>query len=138
MKSVGIHAAGENFAAGWDDRIVGSGQTGYGVKKNNHIPFVLDQALGFFNDHFRDLNMSSRRFVKSRGNDFPFDGTLHVRDLFRPLIDKKDYQVYFGVVGCNRIGDILQKHGFPRSGRGDYESALPFTDGGGKIHDPHG
>src|SRR5205823_6419938 len=42
LQSVGVHAAGKNFTAGRDNRVVGAGQTGNRVEQNHNIALVLN------------------------------------------------------------------------------------------------
>ena len=90
---------------------------------------VFDKAARFFNGHFSDLDVPFWRFVKGGRDDFPFDAADHVGDFFRTLVDQKDDQDDFGIVGCDRVGDILQDDRFSGAGRSDDECPLPFADG---------
>src|ERR1700739_196816 len=51
---------------------------------------ITHEALGLFENHFRDLNVTLRWLVKGGTDDLALDGTLHVRDFFRALVDKED------------------------------------------------
>jgi hypothetical protein len=48
---------------------------------------VLHQALGFLNDHFSNLNVPRCRLIKGGTYNFPLHRSLHIGDLFGPLID---------------------------------------------------
>jgi len=73
------------------------------------------------------------RFVKGRGNHLGVDTAGHVSDLLRPLIYEQDYHIYFGMVGGNGIGNLLEKHGLPRLGLRHDEPALPLADRGKHV-----
>ena len=92
VQRVGIDAAGENFAARRHDGIISARQARDAVEKNHDVFAMLNQPFGFFDHHFRHLNVPRRRFVKSRANHFAINRTLHVGDFFRPFIDEQNDQ----------------------------------------------
>ena len=99
---------------------------------------VFDKAAGFFDGHFRDLDVPFWRLVERRGDDFSFDAADHVGDFFGTLVDEKDDEDDFGMVRRDGIGDVLHDDRFARSRRGDDESALSFSDRRGEIEDARG
>jgi len=42
------------------------------VQQDHHVAAVLDQALGFFDHHLGDLDMTHRRLVEGGRDDFTF------------------------------------------------------------------
>ena len=68
---------------------------------------MFNKAASLFNRHFSNLDVSFRRFIKSRSDNFTFDDSLHVGDFFRTLIDQQDDQNNFRIVDRNGIGNIL-------------------------------
>src|SRR6188474_80530 len=87
LERVGVNTAGEDFAGRWRYGVIGAGETGDRVEKDDHVALVLDQTFGLFKDHFGDLDVALRRFVERRADDFAFDGALHVGDFFGALVD---------------------------------------------------
>ncbi len=127
MQGIGIHTAGQHLAGAWHDRIIGTAETRDRVEKNDNIMFVLDQAFGFFNNHFSNLHVACRGFIKGRTNHFALNRALHIGHLFRPFIDQQNEQIDFRMVVGNRLGDILQQHGFTGPRRRYDQRTLAFT-----------
>ena len=95
---------------------------------------MLDQSLGFFDHHLGDLHVTRGRFIE-RGTDyFAPHRTLHVGDFFGTLVDQQNDQRNFGVIGGDRIRDVLQQHRFAGAGRRDDQAALAFSDRRDEIH----
>ena len=90
VQCVGIDSAGKDLSGVGLDGVVGAGQTRNRIQQNHRIAFVLDHPLGFFDDHFGDLDVPFWRLVKGRTNDFgAFATALHVGDFFRPFINQQ-------------------------------------------------
>ena len=96
------------------------------------------QALGFFDDHFRDLNVARGRFVEGGADDFAFDRTHHVGDFFRAFVDQQHDQVDFRVVESDGVSDVLQHHRLARPGRRYDEGALALPDRANEVDDAGG
>ncbi|EKY03949.1 hypothetical protein HMPREF9120_02515 [Neisseria sp. oral taxon 020 str. F0370] len=77
--------------------------------------------------------MACGRFVKGGGDDFAAHGAAHFGHFFRALVDEQYDKLGFGIIGGNRVGDVLQHHGFARFGRGNQECALAAADGGDEV-----
>jgi hypothetical protein len=90
---------------------------------------VLDQALGLFDHHFRDLNVARRRFVEGRGHHLALHRALHVGDFLRPLVDQQNDQVAIGMVGGDGMGDVLQQHRLTGARRRDDQPRCPLPSG---------
>jgi len=138
LQGVGVDAAGEDFAAGRDDGVVGAGEAGDGIEQDDDVALVLDEALGLFDDHLGDLDMAGGGLVEGGGDDFTFYGALHVGDFFRALVDEEDDEDYFRMVGGDGVGDGLEEHGLAGARRSYDEAALAFADGGEQVHDAAG
>ena len=130
MEGIGIYATSQDFAGCGYNGIVGAGETGNRVKQDDHVFFVFDHALGFFNHHFRHLDMALRRFVEGGGNHFAAHGTAHFGNLFRTFVNQQDNEFDIGIVGGNRVGDVLQHHGLTGFRRCNQQGALSAADGG--------
>ena len=123
---------------GRHDRVVGAGQTGDAVEEDDHILPVLHEPFRLLDHHLGHLDVARRRFVEGGGDHLAGHAPLHVRHLFRPLVDQKDHQDDLLVVGRDAVGDVLQKDGLAGPGRGDDQAALPLADRGEEVHDPRG
>ena len=93
LQGVRINTTGQNLAGGRHDSVVGPAEARNRVEQDNHVALVLDQALGLFDDHFRDLNVARRRFIERRGDNLAVDRALHVGDFFRAFVDQQHDQV---------------------------------------------
>ena len=81
------------------DGVVGAGEAGDGIEQDDHVALVLDHTLGFFDHHFRHLDMPLGRFVKGRTNHFGAAArAFHVGDFLRPFVDEQDEQIGLGIV----------------------------------------
>ena len=89
LQCVGVDAASEHFARGGHDGVVGARQPGNRIKQNDHVLFVLDQPLGFFDHHLGDLHMAGCGLVEGRRHDFAADRALHFGDFLGTLIDQQ-------------------------------------------------
>ena len=138
---MGVHTAGEHLAGAWNHGVEGPGQAGDGIEQDHHIAFVLDQTLGFFDDHIRHLHVACRRLVEGRGDHFRAArayGALHFRDFLGALVDEQHDHVGLGIVGQNRLRDILHHDRLTRLGRSDEQTALSLADGRDEIDDAGG
>ena len=97
---------------------------------------MLDQPLGFFNDHLGDLNVPAGRFIEGRGDDFALDGARHLGDFLGPLIDEQHDQIALRMVRADRGRDVLQQHRLAGLGRRDDQAALSFADRSDEIDGP--
>ena len=70
-KGIGIDTARQDLARMGLDRVIGAGKAGDGIKQDDDIIAMLDEAARFFNGHFGDLDVPFRRFVESGRDDFP-------------------------------------------------------------------
>src|SRR5918995_5085150 len=96
------------------------------------------QTFCLFDDHFSNLDVPRGWLVKSRTNDLAVDRTLHIRDLFGPLVDQKYNQHYLFMIVGNSFGDMLQHHSFTSSWCGNDEATLTFANGSQEINDSRG
>jgi hypothetical protein len=128
LQGVGVDTAGQNLAGRRHDRVVGAAETGDRIQQDDDIPAVFDQALGLFDDHFSHLDVAHRRLVEGRGNDLAFDRSLHVGHFLRPLIDQQHDQIAFGMIGGDRMRDVLHQHRLAGSRLSDDQRALALAD----------
>ncbi|OIQ78846.1 hypothetical protein GALL_394490 [mine drainage metagenome] len=99
---------------------------------------MLDQALGFFQYHFRDLHVARGRFVEGGGNHFALHRAGHFRHFFRALVDQEHDQRDVRMVGRDGVGDVLHHHCLAGLGAGHQQAALAFADGGDHVDDAAG
>src|SRR5690606_247632 len=66
------------------------------------------------------------------------DRALQVVALVGALVHQDVHEVHLGVVGRDRVRDVLQHQGLARLGRGDDEAALTLADRGDEVDDPRG
>ncbi len=99
---------------------------------------MLNQPFGLLDNHLGNLNMPACGFVKSRAHHFAAHRPTHVGDFFWTLIDQQHDQIAFRVVGCYRLGDILQQHRFTRPGWRHDQRPLAFAQWCNKVDDPTG
>ena len=59
-----IDTTGQDFTTVRLKCVVSPCQAGDAVKQDNHIFAIFDHAFGFFNNHFCDLGVTFRRFIK--------------------------------------------------------------------------
>ncbi len=107
-------------------------------EKDHDVAAMLDEALGLFNDHFGDLDVAHGGLVEGRGDDFAMHRALHVGDFLGALVDQQHDQIAFGVIGGDRLRDVLQQHRFAGAGRRDDEGALALADRRDDIDDAGG
>ncbi len=98
------------------------------VEQDHHVALVLDQALGLFDHHFGDLHVARSRLVEGRGHHFALHRALHVGDFLRPLVDQQHDQIALGVIGGDRVRDVLQQNGLAGARRRHNQRALAFAD----------
>src|SRR5208283_2504126 len=92
LEGVSVNTAAEDFAGGRCDGVIGAREAGNGVEKNDDIALVLDEALGFFQDHFGNLDVALGRLIERGTDDFTLHCALHVRDFFRALVNQEHDQ----------------------------------------------
>ena len=78
------------------------------------------------------------RTVESRSNDFTADAATHVGHFFRALVHEQHHEVDLGVVGLNRLGDLLHDRRLTGLGRRHDEATLTLTNRGQQVHDARG
>jgi hypothetical protein len=81
------------------------------------------------------LDVVVGRAVEGRVNDLAVDRTLHVGDLFRPLVDQEDDEVDLRIVRADRVGDLLHHGRLPSLRRADDHAALSLPDRCDQVDD---
>ena len=99
---------------------------------------MFDQALGFFDDHFGDCHVSRCRLVEGRCHHLASHRALHLGDFLGALVDQQDDQDDIGMIGGDRMRDVLHQHGFAGLGRRHDQTALPFADRRDHVDDAGG
>ena len=99
---------------------------------------MFHQTFCFFYNHFSNLNVARRRFIKGRGHNLPLHRTLHVGHFFWPFIDQKNDQKYLWMVFRNGARDILKQHGFTRAWRRNDQGTLALALRADNIDDARG
>ena len=98
---------------------------------------TLDHTLGFLQYDAGNLYVTVGGFIEGRGNDLCIDGTSHIRNLLRTLVDEQHHDVGLRMVGGNSVGNILHQNGFTSLGLSHDECTLTFTDRGEKVDDTY-
>ena len=114
LQRVRVNTARENFARRRRDGVIRAAQTRERIEQDHDIALVLDEALGFFEDHFRHLNVALRRFIERGADDFALYRALHVRDFFRTLVNQQHDQRDFRMIRGDGIGDATAASSFCR------------------------
>ena len=68
----------------------------------------------------------------------PFTDALHVGDFFRALVDQQNDQEALGVVGGDRLGDVLQQDRLAGARRRDDQGALALAERRDDVDDAAG
>ena len=68
------------------------------------------------------------RLIKGRSHDFAAYSTRHFRNFFRTLVNQQHNHDHIGVIGSDRVRNMLQHHGLTRFRRGHQQSTLAFAD----------
>ena len=128
---MGVHTPGQYFSGAGYDGVVGASEARDRVEQDHHVAFVLYQTLGLLDHHVGDLHVARGRLIKGGGDDF---GTarahraLHLGHFFRSLVDKQDDHVALGVVGDNRLRNVLHHDRLTGLGRCDEQSTLSLAN----------
>ena len=134
VQSVGIDTAREHLAAGRHDVVVGAGQAGDGIEQDYHVLFQFDQTLGALDHHFGDVHVARGWFIEGGGDDLAPDRALHFGDLFRTLVYQQHHQVHVGIVGRDRMRNMLHHHRLATLGRRHQQGALAAADRSDQIN----
>jgi len=97
---------------------------------------VFCEPLCLFDHHFSDLDVTGRRLVEGRRNDFTIHRALHVGDFLRSLVNQKNDQIAFRVVVGDGLGNVLKKNGFTRARRRCDQRALALAERCHQIDHP--
>src|SRR5262245_24917988 len=135
LQRVRVHAAGQNLARRGHDGVVGATQSRDRVEQDNDVALVLDQAFGFLDHHLGDLHVARGRLVEGRGDHFALHRALHVGHFFRPLVDEQHDEVALGVIGRDRMGDVLENDRLAGTRLRHDQTALAFAERGHDVDD---
>ena len=98
----------------------------------------FDQSLGPFDSKLGHLGVLLGRTVECAGDDLTLYRTPHVGDFFGSLVDQQHHQVNIGIVGFDRMRDLLHHRCLAGLWRRDDEAALALTDRRHQIDDARG
>ena len=138
LKRGGLETAREHAARGRRDGIVGAGKPRDRIQEDDDVLAHLHLALRLLQDHLGHLHVPVRRLVEGRGDDLALDRALHVRHLFRPLVDQEHHDHHARVVLGYGVGDLLENHGLAGLGGRDDKPSLALADRGDKVQKPGG
>ncbi len=110
------------------DRVVGPRQARDRVEQDHDVALVLDQTLGLLDHDLGHRHVARGGLVEGRADDLALDRALHVRDLLGALVDQQHDQHDLGVVGGDRVGDVLEDHRLAGARRGDDQAALALAE----------
>jgi len=103
-------------------QVVGPGQTRDAVEDDDDVTADLHEPLGVVDGELGDGRVLIRRAVEGGGHDLALDRATHVGDLLGPLVDEQDDEMHLGIVGLDRMGDLLHHRRLSRLGR---ETIMP-------------
>ena len=138
MQCVSIHTSGKNLSAMGLHRVIGSRQTRDAIQQDHNICALLGQSLCPLNHHFRNVYVSIGWLIKGRTNHLALDGSCHIRNLLRPLINQKHDQMRLGIIGCDGIGNFLHQNRLSCPRRRNDQTPLTETNRADQIKSPHG
>ena len=79
--------------------------------------------------------MTGGGFVEGGGDDLGLDGALHFGHFLGTFVDEEDEESDVGVVGDDRVGDVLHQDRFAGLRRSDDQGALALADRGDHVDD---
>src|SRR3546814_2301837 len=62
-----------------------------------------------------------------RSNNLPLHASLHICYFLRPLVDEQDEKIDLRMIIRDRLGNVLKKDGFTRTGRRNDQRALALA-----------
>ena len=133
-EGLGIDAAAHGATFAGLEVVVGAGHAGDGVEEDDDIASEFDEALGTVGDAFADLDMAGHGFVKCGCVDFTIEGSPHVGDFLRALVDEEENEGGLGMVDADAAGEGLEKNRLSSSGRRGDETSLAHTQRSDEIH----
>jgi hypothetical protein len=105
------------------------------VEQHDDVAAHLDEPLDAVEHELGDLHVVLGGLVEGRGDDLALDRALHVGDLLGSLVDEQHDEVDVGVVGGDRVGELLEDRRLARLRRRDDEPALALADRAQQVHD---
>src|SRR3546814_20366860 len=70
-----------------------------------------------------------------RSNNLPLHASLHICYFLRPLVDEQDEKIDLRMIIRDRLGNVLKKDGFTRTGRRNDQRALALALRRNNIND---
>ena len=136
--ALAVDAAGQHLARGRHHGVVGAREARDRVEQDHDVLLVLDQALRLLDHHLGDLHVAGGRLVERRGHDFAAHRTLHLGHFLRTLVDQQHDQDNLGMVGGDRVRDVLHHHRLAGLGRRHDQAALALADRRDDVDDAAG
>src|SRR3970282_1129308 len=93
----------------WNDSVVGACKTCDAIEKNYDISFRLNQTLRFLKNHIRNLYVTLRRIIERGADYFGVYRSLHISNLFRPLVDQENDELYFRMIPRDAVRNFLKQ-----------------------------
>src|SRR6202000_2398237 len=88
LHGVGFHTTGEHFTRCGGYGVMGAGETGDGVEKDDDIVTAFYKTFRLLQRDRRDLHVFFRRFVKGRGDDLGLYTAFHIGDFLGTFVDE--------------------------------------------------
>ena len=138
LQRIGINAASEHLARARQHVVVGAGQSRDAVEQDHNVLLQLHQALGALDHHLGDLHVARRGLVEGGTDDLAAHAAHHLGDFLGTLIDEQHDEVDLGVVGDQRVGDVLHHHRLAGLGLCHQQRTLALADGRDEVDDAAG
>ena len=138
LQRVGVDAAGQHLARRRQHVVVGAGEAGDRVEQDHHVLLQLDQALGALDHHLGDLHVARGGLVEGGADDLAAHRALHLGHFLGPLVDQQHDQVDVGIVGDERMRQVLHHHRLAALRRRHEQGALALADGRDQVDDAAG
>ena len=91
-----------------------------------------------FEHEFSNLNVVLGALIECGIYDFALDGSLHVRNFLRTLVDQENDELAGRIIGCNGISDLLEQDSLTCFRRRNYHTSLSLSDRAEQVDDPGG
>ena len=96
------------------------------------------KATRFFKHHIGNLYVTLCRLIEGRCNHLCLNAALHIRYLFRTLVNKEHNLINLRVIVCNGISYALEQHCFTGLRLSDDKSALSLADRSKHVYNSAG
>ena len=135
VQGAGVDATREDPAAGGCCQVVGTAESGDAVEDDHDVFALLDQSLGLLDRELGDVRVLVAGSVERAGDDLALDGSAHVGDFFRSLVDQQHHQLHCGMVVLDRRRDRLHDRRLASLRRRNDDAALTLADRRHEVDD---